>query len=236
MAHFTLYVLSNIIAPNPTKAAVFLETLGLDYEMKVMELGDKPVVGVKSAEFLKLNPNGRTPALVDHQNKDFVVFESGAILEYLAEKYDTKHKYSGANVEERAIVNEWHFFQATGHSPIQGQLYFALVYWKDAFNEDPPKNVVVRFRRELERVLSVFDARLKSQGQKYGEANAWLALDRMTIADVAAVSWLYLGLSNSEKTGVKYEEYPSLLAYVKRGMETPGVKAVEAKKKALGGK
>lgn len=91
--------------PNPLKVAILLEKLGLSYEVVPLVFGDDQEKGVKG-KFLKVNPNGRVPALVDHQNKDFTVWESGAILLYLVGKYDKEGKFRGKTVEEQAVTDQ----------------------------------------------------------------------------------------------------------------------------------
>lgn len=104
MAQFTLY--SHLgPGPNPLKVAILLEKLGLSYDVVPLVFGDDPEKGVKG-KFLKINPNGRVPALVDHQNKDFTVWESGAILLYLVGKYDKEGKFLGKTVEEQTITHQ----------------------------------------------------------------------------------------------------------------------------------
>lgn len=224
---FTLYALDNVWGPNPMKVGFFLEQLGLKYAVKTLTINstDKEK-GVKGEDYLKINLNGRTPTLVDHQNNDFTVWESGAILQYLGHKYDPSKQYVGTTVEEQAIVNQWLFFQATGHSPIQGNLYFSKMYWQGKYNEDAPENVVNRFRDETNRVLGVFEEQLKRQTAKNGEEKAWLALDHMTIADFSAIPWLSILPKFGEKLGIDLNSYPNLAKYVQKSMDLPSVKKV----------
>ena len=112
-AQFTLYSHKGP-GPNPLKAAILLEKLGLTYDVDALDFGDDAEKGVKGAKFLKFNPNGRVPALVDHQNKDFCVWESGAILYYLVEKYDKEGKFFGKTPEEKTITMQWLTHQLSG--------------------------------------------------------------------------------------------------------------------------
>ena len=102
MAQFTLYAHRGP-GPNPYKVAILLEKLGLSYEVVSLVFGEAED-GVKGAKFLKINANGRVPALVDHQNNDFTIWESGAILYYLCEKYDKDGKFFGKDVNEKALT------------------------------------------------------------------------------------------------------------------------------------
>lgn len=96
--------------------AILLEKLGLTYDVIPLDFSDDPEKGVKGSNFLKLNPNGRVPALVDHQNSDFCVWESGAILYYLVDRYDKEGKYFGKTSEERAVTMQWLTHQLSGES------------------------------------------------------------------------------------------------------------------------
>ncbi|KAL7266688.1 hypothetical protein RUND412_010758 [Rhizina undulata] len=94
---FTLF--SHPGGPNPWKVAIILEQLGLEYHSEYLTFG----VGgdVKQEPYITINPNGRVPALIDHNNNDYAIFESGAIILYLVEKYDTEHKISFETLEEK---------------------------------------------------------------------------------------------------------------------------------------
>lgn len=111
--------------PNPLKTALVLEKLGLTYDVVPLDFGDDPEKGVKGEKFLKVNPNGRVPALVDHNNSDFCIWESGATMVYLAEKYDKTGSIYGKDVEEKAIVMQWLAHQLSGLGPVQGNVNFA---------------------------------------------------------------------------------------------------------------
>ena len=106
MPHFSLYVLKGLWGPNPLKIGIMLEALGADYEVKFVEFGssDKET-GVKGADYLNLCENGRTPTLVDHKRNDFVIWESGAILDYLCSVYDSENKFHGKTPEELSLIH-----------------------------------------------------------------------------------------------------------------------------------
>jgi glutathione S-transferase len=105
--------------PNPLKAAVLMEHLGLSYDVVPLDFGDDPEKGVKGAKFLKINPNGRVPCLVSNDSDKFSVWESGAILYYLCDKHDKEGKFLGKSTEERAIVMQWLTHQLSGLGPVQ---------------------------------------------------------------------------------------------------------------------
>lgn len=117
-AQFTLYTHKGP-GPNPLKAAILLEKLGLEFDVIDLDFGDDPNRGVKSEKFLKVNPNGRVPALVDHSKNDFTIWESGAILYYLVEQYDKQGKFFGKDVIEKSVVMQWLAFQLSGLGPVQ---------------------------------------------------------------------------------------------------------------------
>lgn len=130
---FTLFVSGG---PNPWKVVIVLEELGLTYKTVVVDVSKGIYILVptwkffffffplthrigllgenKAPEFTKLNPNGRLPALVDHSNNDFTIWESGAIMLYLVGKYDTEHKISFADFDSTAIANQYLMFQMSG--------------------------------------------------------------------------------------------------------------------------
>jgi glutathione S-transferase len=104
--------------PNGQKISIFLEELGIPYKTTAIDLGKDEQ---KSASFLKINPNGRIPAIRDHSRNSFAVFESGAIFLYLAEHYDKDFKFTFEDADKRSDCLQWLFFQNAGVGPIQGQ-------------------------------------------------------------------------------------------------------------------
>lgn len=156
--------------PNGWKASVVLEELGLPYETHVINLmaGDQ-----KQDWFLKINPNGRIPAIVDRDAGDFAVFESGAILLYLAEKTG---KLCPTDAKGRSLVVQWLMFQMGGVGPMMGQ---ANVFYR-YFPEKIPA-AIERYQKESRRLFEVLDGRLKD--------HEWLAGD-FSIADIANWCWV----------------------------------------------
>jgi glutathione S-transferase len=113
---FTLYTAAT---PNGRKASIMLEECGLDYDVHPLALGKREQ---KRDWYLQINPNGRIPAIVDHDNDDFAVFESGAILIYLAEKTGQFLPPSTSeNSKDRSLVIQWLMFQMGGLGPMMGQ-------------------------------------------------------------------------------------------------------------------
>ncbi|MEZ4265739.1 MAG: glutathione S-transferase N-terminal domain-containing protein [Myxococcota bacterium] len=157
--------------PNGWKISIALEELGLPYTVHALDLG---ALDQKKPEYLALNPNGRIPTIVDREAGDLVVFESGAILIYLAEKTG---KLMPSDVAGRTRVIQWLMFQMSGVGPMMGQ---ANVFHRYA----PERNewAIQRYQRESRRLLEVLDRRLSE--------SEWLA-DAYSIADIAMWSWVH---------------------------------------------
>jgi glutathione S-transferase/GST-like protein len=157
--------------PNGWKASIALEELALPYTVRPISLSKNEQ---KEAWYLKLNPNGRIPVIVDHEHGDFVVFESGAILIYLAEKTG---RLMPADPKERSRVIQWTMFQMGGIGPMMGQ---ANVFFRYAPEKIP--YAIERYQREVRRLFEVLNAQL-------GE-HEYLA-DDYSIADIANWSWVH---------------------------------------------
>src|SRR4026207_536210 len=132
--------------PNGHKISIALEELGLPYTIHHLDLGR---LDQKTPEFLRINPNGRVPAIVDRDEGDFAVFESGAILVYLAEKTG---RLMPADPKGRSLVMQWLMFQMGGVGPMRGQANVFPRY----FPEQIP-SVIDRCRRESRRLFEVLD-------------------------------------------------------------------------------
>ena len=157
--------------PNGHKVSIALEELGLPYTVRPVNiLGGEQ----KKPEFLALNPNGRIPVIVDHGNDDTAVFESGAILIYLAEKTG---KLLPAEPKARMRAIQWLKFQMGGVGPMMGQ---ANVFYRYLPEKIPV--AIERYQNECRRLFEVLDRRL-------GEAE-WLAGDEYSIADIANWCWV----------------------------------------------
>ena len=158
--------------PNGWKASITLEELGLPYTLHAIDLssGDQ-----KKKPFTDINPNGRIPAIVDRANGDFAVFESGAIMLYLAEQTG---KLIPADVKGRSRVIQWLMFQMGGLGPMMGQA--------NVFNRYFPEKIpaaIDRYLRESRRLLEVLDGHLAE--------HEYLAGD-YSIADIANFAWAHI--------------------------------------------
>jgi glutathione S-transferase len=157
--------------PNGWKASIALEELHLPYTVRPIALTKNEQ---KEEWFLKINPNGRIPAMVDHDNDDFAVFESGAILLYLAEKTG---KLMPRDEKGRSRVIQWLMFQMGGIGPMMGQ---ANVFFRYAPEKIP--YAIDRYQRECRRLFEVLENQLKD--------HEYLAGD-YSIADIANWSWAH---------------------------------------------
>ncbi len=157
--------------PNGHKISIALEEMGLEYQVHHLDLME---ADQKKPEFLVINPNGRIPAIIDRDNDDFAVFESGAILLYLAEK---SGKLLPANPKKRSQVIQWLMFQMGGVGPMMGQ---ANVFYR-YFPEKIPA-VIDRYQNESRRLFEVMDKQLAN--------NRYLAGDEYSIADISTWPWV----------------------------------------------
>ena len=157
--------------PNGWKATIALEELELPYKLHTVNLsaGEQ-----HSKEFLMLNLNGRIPVIVDREKDNFTVFESGAILLYLAEKTG---KLMPKDVKGRSLVMQWLMFQMGGIGPMQGQ----AVVFERYYPEDVPQ-ARARYKNETRRLYEVLDSRLSQVEFLAGE---------YSIADIATWAWVH---------------------------------------------
>jgi GSH-dependent disulfide-bond oxidoreductase len=191
--------------PNGWKASIVLEELELEYAVRRIALDQ----GEQKAEwYVKLNPNGRIPTIID-KDDDFAVFESGAILVYLAEKTG---RLLPTDAKGRSTVMQWLMFQMGGVGPMMGQ---ANVFYRYAPEKIP--YAIERYQREVRRLLGVLDRRLAEHEYLAGE---------YSIADIANWSWAH----THEWSGVPTEGLPHLerwlasvgeRAAVRRGRDVP---------------
>ncbi|MBO9407671.1 glutathione S-transferase N-terminal domain-containing protein [Shimia sp. R9_1] len=206
----TVLQLYSFPTPNGVKVSIMLEETGLPYEAHLVTLSD---ADVKSPEFLALNPNNKIPAIIDPNAPDgeaVTLFESGAILIYLAEKTG---KLIGNTPAEKYQAIQWVMFQMGGVGPMFGQLgYFTK--FAGAEIEDPrPRE---RFRVEAKRLLSVLEKQL--------EGREWIT-GSYSIADIAIAPWLNALEYYQTKELVGWAEYPNVNAYLERFLARPAVQA-----------
>jgi GSH-dependent disulfide-bond oxidoreductase len=177
--------------PNGWKASVALEEMQLSYNVHAINLMEG---AQKTKEFLAINPNGRIPAIVDTDNDNFAVFESGAILIYLAE---LTGKFLPADVRGRSQAIQWLMFQMSGIGPMMGQ---ANVFFRYLPEKIPL--AIDRYQNEVKRLFGVLDGHLAE--------NEYLVKD-YSIADIANWCWV----RTHEWSGVEIEEFTHLKRWKK---------------------
>lgn len=194
--------------PNGVKVSIALEEMGLPYEAHTVTLSD---ADVKSPEFLSLNPNNKIPAIIDPDGPDGTpvgLFESGAILIYLAEK---SGKLMGNSPSEKAKVIQWLMFQMGGLGPMFGQLGF---FYKFAGSQWEDKRPQQRYIDEAKRLLAVLEKEL--------DGKEWIAGD-FSIADIAIAPWLGALEFYGVKEVLGWEQHPNAVAYLDRFKARPAV-------------
>jgi GST-like protein len=194
--------------PNGVKASIALEELGLPYEVHRVTLDD---ADVKSAEFLSLNPNNKIPALIDPDGPGGApigLWESGAILIYLAEKTG---QLLGRNEAERYHIMKWLMFQMGGVGPMFGQLGFFYRLGGAGIEDPRPRD---RYIAETRRLLDVVESALDGQD--------WIA-GEYSIADIALAPWLGALEFYGAKEVTGWHDLPRTQAYLDRFLARPAV-------------
>jgi GSH-dependent disulfide-bond oxidoreductase len=194
--------------PNGVKASIALEETGIPYEAHKVTLSD---ADVKSPEFLSLNPNNKIPAIVDPNGPDGApigLFESGAILIYLAEK---SGKLIGKTATDRAKIIQWLMFQMGGLGPMFGQLGFFYKFAGSDIQDPRPRD---RYIGEAKRLLSVLEKEM--------DGKEWIAGD-YSIADIAIAPWLRTLDFYGARDVLGWADHPNLVAYLDRFLDRPAV-------------
>ena len=194
--------------PNGWKVAIMLEECGLSYETRLMKLyaGDQ-----FTPEFLAVSPNARMPAIVDHDppaayGVDPVpVFESGAILLYLAEK---SGKFAPTDARGRKELNEWLFWQVGNQGPMGGQ----LSHFRNYAPDDQKEYGLKRYAGEYEKTLAVLDNRLEGRDYILGD---------YSIADMLAFPWAFI----AKPMGASLDPFPNVAGWRARLKERPAIRA-----------
>ena len=192
--------------PNGWKISILLEELGWEYKVRPIALANGEQ---KENWYVALNPNGRIPTIIDHDNDGFVVWESGAIMIYIAERAG---RYLPADAKGRSQVIQWLMFQMGGVGPMMGQANVFFRYFPEKIQP-----AIDRYQREVHRLFAVLDRRLA--GREY-------LTDTYSIADMAHFSWV----RGHDWAGVPLDEYPELYRWkeaiaarpaVQRGLAVP---------------
>ena len=198
--------------PNGHKVSCMLEAIEMTYEIHTVNLGEGDQ---RKPEFLKISPNGRIPAIVDTDNDDLSIFESGAIMLYLAEK---SGKLIPSDIKGRAKVIEWLMFQMGGIGPMMGQANVFSRYFPEKIQP-----AIDRYQNESRRLFEVLDMQLSK--------NEWLA-GEYSIADIANWCWVRThnwsgvsleGLMYLEKWKNKMYDQPGMLKGTKVPVDIGGL-------------
>lgn len=202
--------LYSLTTPNGVKVSIALEELELPYEAHLIDFGKDDQ---KTPEFLSLNPYGKIPAIIDPNGpggRPLPLFESGAILLYLAEKAG---RLLPADAARRYETIQWVFFQMAGIGPIFGQLGY---FHKFAGREIEDKRPLERYRAETMRLLRVLDWRLAGR--------AWIMGDEYTIADIAMIGPVrnLIGFYDAREL-VEFDTLKHVPAWLERALARPAV-------------
>ena len=201
--------LYSLNTPNGVKVSIMLEETGLAYEPHLIDIGKNETWG---PEYLALNPNGKIPAIIDPDGpggQPLALFESGAILIYLAEKTG---KFLSADPAKRYETIQWVMFQMASIGPMFGQLGFFNKFAGAAYEDKRPRD---RYAAESKRLLGVLEGRLAGRD--------WL-MDDYSIADIATLGWVrnLIGFYGAAEL-VDYASLKNVPAWLERGRARPAV-------------
>lgn len=234
---FTLF--SHRSAPNGFKVAIVLSELGLEYNTIFLDFNNGEQ---RAPEFVAINPNARVPALVDHSSDNLAVWESGAIILYLVQRYTRDFGECPLwpdNLGDQSQVMSWVFFQTSGHAPMIGQaLHFRY------FHTQQVPSAVQRYTEEVRRVYGVVEMALAERREalimeldtdnaaaysagttplsqsKFFDYPVWLVGEHISIADLAFVPWNNV----VDRIGIDIkQEFPEVYKWTKNMMRRPAV-------------
>lgn len=202
--------LYSLNTPNGVKISIMLEEIGLPYEAHLVDITKNESW---TPEFLSLNPNGKIPAIIDPDGpggRPIGLFESGAIMIYLADKTG---RLLPPDPVRRYETIQWLFFQNAGVGPMFGQVGFFNKFAGKAFEDKRP---LERYVTESKRLLGVVESRLSSR--------AWIMGDDYTIADIALLGWVrnLIGFYEARDL-VAFDSFRHVPAWLERGLARPAV-------------
>ncbi|KAK1244709.1 hypothetical protein MKX07_003508 [Trichoderma sp. CBMAI-0711] len=197
--------------PNGNKASILLEELkeayGLEYTYQGINISQNIQ---KEPWFTAINPNGRIPAIVDHNNNDLAVFEGNAILGYLARRYDTKNLFSfPVDSDDYTRADSWIGWQHGGIGPMQGQANHFVRFTKEKI-----PYAIQRYVGETERLYGILDSRLADRDYVVGPGRG-----KYSIADIALVGWV----NGLPFISVSHDQFPNVKAWLLRLWDRPAV-------------
>jgi glutathione S-transferase len=204
--------------PNPTKVLMVLLQLGVPHE-----LVDIPLSDVKNPNYVALNPNGRVPTIQD-PNTGIALWESGAIIEYLTERYDTNHAFSfPVGTPEYYHSKQWLFYQTSGQGPYYGQ-----AVWFKVYHPEQLESAKDRYNKEVNRVTGVLESWLTQQEKEHAGGaefdGPWLVGNKMTFADSSFIPFQTVLGMISEKKDFDADDYPHVKDWLSRMSLRPAVK------------
>ena len=206
--------LYSLPTPNGVKASIMLEEIGLAYEPHLVDITKNETW---TPDYLSLNPNGKIPAILDPDGpggKPLVLFESGAILIYLADKTG---KLLPLDPAERYQTIQWVMWQMGGLGPMFGQLGFFHKFAGREYEDKRPRD---RYAAESRRLLGVLETRLEGRDwiAGEGERGSW------SIADIASLGWVrnLIGFYEAAEV-VGFDDFPRVAAWLERGLARPAV-------------
>jgi len=199
--------LYSLPTPNGVKVSAMLEEIGLPYEPHLVKIGENESW---TPEYLSLNPNGKIPAIIDPNGPDgkpMALFESGAILVYLADKTGRLLPAGAARYE----TLQWLFFQMAAIGPMFGQVGF---FYKFAGREWEDKRPLERFAAESRRLMGVLEGRLADR--------EWIMGDDYTIADIATFPWVrnLEGFYGADPV-IGFKDFPQTMDWMRRAAARP---------------
>lgn len=208
--HPELLQLYSLPTPNGVKVSIMLEEIGLPYEVHLVDFGKDDQ---KTPEFLSLNPNGKIPAILDPNGpggRPLPLFESGAILQYLAEKTG---KLLPQDAAQRYQTIQWVHFQMGGIGPMFGQVGFFHKFAGKDFEDKRPRD---RYVSEARRLLGVMETHLAGR--------QWFMDDDYTIADISMLGWVrnLIGFYGAGDL-VGFSQFKSVGGWLERGLARPAV-------------
>ena len=202
--------LDSLNTPNGVKVSIMLEECGLVYEPHLVDIGNDDN---RTPAFLSLNPNGKIPAIIDPDGPGGAplgLFESGAILLYLAHKCG---RFLSADAATRWETIQWLFFQMASIGPMFGQLGY---FHKFAGRKIADRRPLQRYADEARRLLGVLDGRL--------DGRTWIMGDDYSIADIATLGWVHNLITFYEaRELVSYDRFTQVDAWLQRGLARPAV-------------
>jgi GST-like protein len=190
--------------PNGHKISAMLEELGVPYTVHIIHIGKGDQF---TPEFLAISPNNKIPAIVDPEGpggQPISIFESGAILKYLATKFG---KFYPADPRQQVLVDEWLFWQVGGFGPMLGQNHHFALYAPEKI-----EYAIKRYRDETHRLYGVLNKQLEGRDYIAGD---------FSIADLASIGWA----RGWERQGMDLAEFPNVAAWIDRVSNRPGAKA-----------